>query len=293
MKKKKSKEEKNDEKETPKQNNEEVPNKPNRKAGSSKEKSEKPEKPKKKKKSSSTDNKANKSQLTASSKLKKQTKQKQTVSSSISEVNDPKTTVLNYMLSQNRPYSLINVFDNLRGSIKKAQLGKILDALTEEKKLICKEYNTKIYLANQDNFPPVSEESLKGLDASIEASKEEITKLKETLQGKQNELKTITSEYTDEELNQHIKNAKRDLESLESKVKKIESNTLQLIPEEKMVEEEKKFENEKNKYKKLKRVCLDILDQLSEGLEMKTSALMEQIGIENDTELLNQYKIKI
>ena len=241
-------------------------------------------KPKKKKKSND-----DKSQITAGSKTEKVSK----IKSSEIDVSDPKSAVLNYLITQNRPYSSINIFDNLHGLIKKSQLGKILDALTEEKKIICKEYSTKVYLANQDNFPEIKDEELTACDAEIEALKKEIAEGKATLQSLQNENKRITSEYTDEELAQVLNDADEKLKLLETKVTKIENNAYEKIPDEKMAEAEKILEGEKVKYRKIKKICMGILDEVSEGFELKTSALMEQIGIENDKELLDKYKIEI
>ena len=42
------------------------------------------------------------------------------------------------MMKQNRPYNLLNVFDNLHGKIKKSLLEAILNDLTEEERLTCK-----------------------------------------------------------------------------------------------------------------------------------------------------------
>ena len=71
------------------------------------------------------------------------------------------------MKTQNRPYSLINIFDNLHGAVKKSQLVKILDTLVDEGSLIMKEYNTKIYLFNQDKL------DIKVTDADIEQIQKE------------------------------------------------------------------------------------------------------------------------
>jgi hypothetical protein len=42
------------------------------------------------------------------------------------------------MEKQNRPYNLLNIFDNLHGKIKKPLLETILNELTEEQKLTAK-----------------------------------------------------------------------------------------------------------------------------------------------------------
>ena len=47
-----------------------------------------------------------------------------------------------------------------------------MDDLTDEKVLVCKEYaKSKIYLANQDNFPTTSNEELAKLDEKIKVYK--------------------------------------------------------------------------------------------------------------------------
>jgi hypothetical protein len=53
------------------------------------------------------------------------------------------------MIRQNRPYSIQNIMDNLRGAIPKKICETVLDTLCEEKVLQLKEYGkAKIYLAN-------------------------------------------------------------------------------------------------------------------------------------------------
>ena len=242
-------------------------------------------KPKKRKKNSDTNDTKNKTQLTSTS---------STVNyNTLSTSNDPKDIVLNYMLTQNRPYSVINIFDNLHGQVKKAQLIKILESLTEDKKLICKEYNTKIYLANQDNFPPINAAHLSSLDLSIDNIKKENAHLKEMLNSKHSELKAITSEYTDAELDIVIEQNKKKVEMLRKKVEKINNNTIEPVPEEKMKEKEKELEKMKVKYKKIKRICLDIIDRFAEGINMKRSKFIEETGIEDDKEIIEKEKLVI
>ena len=57
--------------------------------------------------------------------------------------------VSEYMQSQNRPYSLQNVMDNLHGRIPRKICEKVLDDLTKESHLVCKEFGkAKIYMPN-------------------------------------------------------------------------------------------------------------------------------------------------
>lgn len=97
---------------------------------------------------------------------------------------EAKIAIREYMIKQNRPYSLQNVMDNMHGRVKKTSCQKVLDDLSEEKVLTCKEFGkVRVYLANQDNFEVVSTTELTKIDEKIKGFKENLTnrqaKLKE------------------------------------------------------------------------------------------------------------------
>lgn len=61
----------------------------------------------------------------------------------------------------------------MHGRVKKPFGMKVLDELTDEKVLTCKEFGKfKLYLANQDNFPTTSTAELAKLDDKIKTLKE-------------------------------------------------------------------------------------------------------------------------
>jgi hypothetical protein len=196
------------------------------------------------------------------------------------------------MKNQNRPYSLINIFDNLHGAIKKSQLQNILDSLTKEEKLIMKLYgSTKIYLCNQNLFPSVSEEELNSLDKKINEKREENKIIKDNINLKNNELKTITNSFTDEELNKKIKELKKELEIKKKKVGLIENGEIEKINIDKMKIAEKNYEDSLKKYKKIKKICMGIFDQIAESMDITTKKIMDKIGVENDNEIIKQKNI--
>lgn len=80
--------------------------------------------------------------------------------------------VMKYMEQQNRPYSVQNIMDNLHGRIPRKICESVLNRLTEEQQLVCKEFGkAKVYLANQDKFPTTSTDQLNELDATISDKK--------------------------------------------------------------------------------------------------------------------------
>ena len=208
------------------------------------------------------------------------------------KIEDPKKYVYDYMKAQNRPYSLINIFDNLHGAIKKSQLTKILDSLVDEGSLIMKEYNTKIYLFNQDKLDiKVTDTDIDKIQSEIDEKREENKKLKEEISTKQNELKILTLSLTDEELKAKIKELKKELAKMKAKVDDIKENKIDPVPPEKMNEARENFEKELKVFKKTKKICVDIVNDISDGLELKLKETFEKIGIETDDELIKQLNI--
>ena len=60
---------------------------------------------------------------------------------------------------------MINILDNMHGRVAKAIAVKVIDELISAKVLILKEYGKfQLYLANQDNFPTISNDELLKLD---------------------------------------------------------------------------------------------------------------------------------
>jgi hypothetical protein len=247
------------------------------------------EKEKKKKK----DKKEKEKEREESPKKESTKKTSSTVSIPQIDVNDPRQTVLDYMMAQNRPYSLINICDNLHGSIKKAQLQKILDSLTEEGELLCKEYQSKIYLISQKNFRQIDNKEMEELDIKLEKSTEELKDIKQTNNSLQTELKNILTKLSDEEINNQIKTTKESIKEMETKIKKIQDGSVKLLPLDQVKVFESNYEKAKLEYKKAKKIFGNVADTISDGLEMKRNNFLEMLNIEDDSDALNSLKIKI
>ena len=58
-----------------------------------------------------------------------------------------------------------------------------------------------------------------------------------------------------------------------------------------MNEAKENFEKELKVFKKTKKICLEIINDISDGLELKLKDTFEKIGIENDDELIKQLNI--
>lgn len=98
--------------------------------------------------------------------------------------------VAEYLLVTNRPYSVINVCDNLRGAVKKKDLEKILDDLGAQGYLTIKAFGaTKVFNYNQDKLP------LPDID-KVNEKTEEVQTIKGTLDYKTEDFKSYQKELS-------------------------------------------------------------------------------------------------
>jgi hypothetical protein len=129
----------------------------------------------------------------------------------LSEFNGPPITtdaaakklITQYMRSQNRPYSVQQIFDNLHKRIPKATLERVLTALSAPSEgLFCKEYGkAKIYYVDQSFLP--SEKSaaeIEELQEQVTATQSQWKALLEQEKQFKNDLTTLQNEPEDNEL---------------------------------------------------------------------------------------------
>jgi hypothetical protein len=143
------------------------------------------------------------------------------------------------MEKQNRPYSLINIFDNLHGAIKKPSLEAILDALSDSEVLTCKKYGkNKVYFLNQQKFD-INE-------GELEAMNEELAKIRELSNELQTKHKSLLENYkklvglkTEAEINEEISTLEKDIASLKAKKERLTNGASSKVSEEIVIKEEK------------------------------------------------------
>jgi Fe2+ or Zn2+ uptake regulation protein len=191
--------------------------------------------------------------------------------------------ILDYMKKQNRPYSLLNIYDNLHAKIKKPQCQRALDQLSEAGEIHMKEYGkSKIYLMNQKNIPDVDEQEVDKLNKTLNRLKEEFATEKEEYKEMQTSLKLYQAQPTNAEVDNEIEKYTKLLEEANKKMVFYESGNYPKISDEDINKAETNKKLFETHYKKRKRICMDMIGGLAESMEMKLALLMEDIGIETD-----------
>lgn len=196
------------------------------------------------------------------------------------------TPILKYLNDQNRPYSTQDVFSNLQRDhgLGKTAVVKAMELLAQQGKIKEKVYGKqKIYFADQDQFPNVSDTELKSLDVQISEVSSKVQSVQQSCRQLETELKDLNSSMTTEEMMKEIKELKQQCNSNQEKLQKIKSATNHVTPEEKekVYSERKQYSKE---WRKRKRMATDIFDAILEGYPKSKKHFFEEVGIETDEE---------
>lgn len=207
------------------------------------------------------------------------------------------SAVLNYLRTQNRPYSasknqnylktslfniIADIFNNLHGAVGKTAVVKILTSLFEKGEIHSKAYGKQlVYVARQDLLPVPSSEELNAIDDEIDELKSSIQKEKELLKIVQSKLSMMNSSLTTEELHKRIASLEVEVAEMHERLEPLERGTVKIDPEERQ-RIEKQFEISSKAWKQRKKLCNDIIGMLTESMSKKPSELMEELGLEVD-----------
>eukprot|EP01022_Parablepharisma_sp_SALTPOND_P028409 TRINITY_DN70920_c1_g1_i1.p1 TRINITY_DN70920_c1_g1~~TRINITY_DN70920_c1_g1_i1.p1 ORF type:complete len:325 (+),score=50.82 TRINITY_DN70920_c1_g1_i1:91-1065(+) len=203
--------------------------------------------------------------------------------------SEEKDKILAYMKEQNRPYSALNVFDNLHGEIKKADVQKILDSLVKDGEVQSKDFGKfVVYLVNQDKMPTVPQEELNNMDKEIDECREKLKQLSEELKEKhkgrllwqiqkRQHIKRLFRHFQIKSQLERLRlQLKRYLisdqlenqnEELEADLKGLRENTIELVEENNMKEAENNVKQFMKEWVKRRKGCWETLDMISEGME--------------------------
>ena len=195
------------------------------------------------------------------------------------DITDLSSIVFDYMKKQNRPYSLINVFDNLRGAHPKPQLQLALDHLCDDGQgyLIVKSYGSqKAYFCRQDIFGDCTRDAVYSVELEVETLKRELADINQ-----QTNILTARSPVSDAVLLSKRDALLAELAVVNHQVEKLTDLTSQskgLLAEFEV--EAKRFATIQCEMDRRKRIFLHMLDSLCESLNMTRTDMAQELGCE-------------
>ena len=142
-----------------------------------------------------------------------------------------KEQVFDYMQKQNRPYNLLNVFDNLHGKYKKPVLETVLNELAEEGHLTAKDFSkNRVYYLNQDKID-VSKETVEELGQEFTELRGKEMELAEEFKRLSEEHKKLISRKTITEIEVEVEEGEEKVRALtkrleaQKELNELKSNT--------------------------------------------------------------------
>lgn len=137
-------------------------------------------------------------------------------------------------------------------------------------------------MINQDIFPETSTADLDLLDDQIKVRKQEYDELQNQLKELTTELKKITAEPTNKELDSEVAKLEEENKELTKKLKGLESKQKNAISEADMKKIEAKAKEYQQEWKKRKRGCMDMINAITENMDKNRKDFMEELGLETD-----------
>jgi 26S proteasome regulatory subunit (ATPase 3-interacting protein) len=189
--------------------------------------------------------------------------------------------VLEYLTKQNRPYSAVDVFNNLNGQLGKTQVVKGLAALAQSGDIQEKEYGKqKVYSANQDEHT---------------ASAEETARLEEEERNKKDELEALTKEcaaldsvqaqlaacHTTAQLKAEVARLQAEVDKKTALLECFQKGQAN-VSEADMKKSQELLAKNTRAWGARKRSCNDIINVIMENYPKKRQKLLEEVGIETD-----------
>jgi len=193
--------------------------------------------------------------------------------------------VLHYLNVQNRPYSAIDIFNNLHKAHGQTTVKKVLETLAADGKIVEKTYGKqKIYFADQSQFPVADEAELKAMDKRIADLTAESAGLQKEVSKLEAELTTVSNELTLEDAKTRLAEVNADIAKGRERLDAIKNQSGAVTPEEKdriLAHREKHV----REWRKRKRLAVDACDAILEHYPKSKKEFFEEVGIETDEDV--------
>lgn len=191
--------------------------------------------------------------------------------------------VLSYMKQQNRPYSALDIFNNLHKAHGKTAIVKSLETLASEKKLLEKTYGkSKIYVYHQSQFPDVSDEQLGKLDEKLKSVQCEIDTTTSKINTASKTLSNILTEPATADALASLKELQESHTITVAAIKKMSKPDQKKLDPQQKQKMVKVRDDISSQMKKRKRYTTDLMNAVLEGYPKSKKQFVEEVGLELD-----------
>ncbi|KAG0008711.1 hypothetical protein BGZ81_003913 [Podila clonocystis] len=188
--------------------------------------------------------------------------------------------VLDYLIKQNRPYSITDIVSNLHNEISKTDCQKIINNLVVKDLITSKIYGKQaIYVARQDTIDTASPEQLAAVDREIAELQNKIGDRKTRNKQLSSELNLLSSAMTTEQIIERLKMLAAKNEKASQNLDLLRSGSKLVTPEAKQ-KVVKELEYHRKLWRDRRRVFKEMFQQVTDNMPGKPKDLLEELDIE-------------
>lgn len=194
------------------------------------------------------------------------------------------TAIKQYLMKQNRPYSAIDITNNLHKEFGKTLVERTLETLSESGQITKKTYGKqKVFCADQSQYPDMDDAELKSMDAQVTQLTESLKKEQQSYKEKQSRLQSLNLSLTTEQAQQQLSQLKKECSRYSEKLDLLKNNDNAVSPEERAQIMQLRTMYVKG-WRKRKRIAMDISNAVLEGYPKSKKEFFEEVGLETDEE---------
>jgi len=191
------------------------------------------------------------------------------------------------MQQQNRPRNAQDVSDHFKGALSKSQAEKHLEALSEAGSVRMKlNGKAKVFWYNQELVPELSAAEKAKLASDLAAAKAQVARGADELAQLQKSLKAGRARRSLDELTAEALTLRMEVQNEEAALAKRKGakgdGGAPALTEAEAKKVKADYSRLLKEYKKRRRQCLEIVDQISEGCGKPPKKLIEEWGLETD-----------
>ncbi|KAF9945004.1 PSMC3 interacting protein [Mortierella alpina] len=188
--------------------------------------------------------------------------------------------VLDYLVKQNRPYSVTDIVSNLHAAVSKTECQRVINALVDKDLVTMKLYGKQaIYVARQDTIEAVTPEQLAAINSEINSLQTRTIEAKSRNKHLNSELSALKSALTKEQITARLEQLRSKNQKSKDHLEQLRSGT-QLVS----AEEKKLVVKEMEKHRKLwiqrRRLFKEMFATVTENFPSKPKDLLEELDID-------------
>ena len=138
-----------------------------------------------------------------------------------------------------------------------------------------------MYVADQSQFPTISDDELHVMDAAISSLCEKLRVSQDAARHLESQLRAISSAPTTEDASHQLANTSTECKNLMSRLKNLQTVANAVSPEERKLVFAVQEKTVKE-WRKRKRMAMDIVNTVLEGYPKTKKQFLEEVGVETD-----------